>query len=287
MGPGAIGCVYGARLYLSGLHEVVLCARTPFSQIRAETPSGVVETPVSCVTDPGQVGPVDWILLAVKGHQVAFVTDWLKALIGTKTVVVVLQNGVEHVERISPYVPGATVLPTVVYCPTDRLGPGHVVQNSPARLTLPEGKMGRALAELYAGTDIHVDLTDDIVTAMWQKLCVNIAAGPITALTGRGRGALRRDDVAELSLALVRECAAAGRAAGAQLSDDIAATTVAMIQGHPPDGTTSMLVDRRAGRELEADIMTGAVIRAGQKYGIETPLNRALHALLAATNVEN
>ncbi len=286
VGTGAIGCVYGSRLCASETVHVTLCARTPFHQMRVETPSGHLEVPVHCVTDPAQVTPVDWILLAVKGHQIADVDPWLQALVGPTTVIAVLQNGVDHIERVRPYAYGATILPTVVYCPTDRLAPGHVVQNSPAQLTLPQGETGSGLAALYAGTDIEVDLTDDIVTVMWTKLCINIAAGPITALTGQGRGAVRRPDVAAVSHALVQECAAVGRAEGAQLPDDIADTTVALIQSHPPNGTTSMLVDRRAGRKLETEVITGAVVRLGKRHGIETPLNWALNALLDATHVE-
>ncbi len=286
VGTGAIGCVYGSRLCAAEANQVTLCARTPFDRLRVEAPTGNLDIPVHCITDPAEATPVDWLLLAVKGHQIADVNDWLRALVGPATVIVVLQNGVEHIERVQPYAYGASVLPTVVYCPTDRLGPGHVVQNSPARLTLPKGDTGEALAALYTGTDIEVELTDDIVTVMWTKLCINIAAGPITALTGQGRGAVRRPDVADLSHALVEECAAVGRAEGAQLPDDIAETTVALIQSHPPDGTTSMLVDRRAGRKIETDVMTGAVVRLGQRHGIETPLNRAMNALLDATYVE-
>lgn len=286
VGTGAIGCVYGSRLYAAEPQNVTLCARTPFDQLRVEAPAGQIDVAVQCVTAPHLVSPVDWILLAVKGHQIEAVDPWLKALVGPTTIIAVLQNGVEHIDRVRPYAHGATILPTVVYCPTDRLGPGHVVQNSPARLTLPQNDIGMSLAALYAGTDIDVDLSDDIVTVMWTKLCINIAAGPITALTGQGRGAVRRPDVAALSHALVEECATVGRAEGAQLPDDIADTTVALIQSHPPDGTTSMLVDRRAGRKLETDVMTGAVVRLGERHGIETPLNRALHALLDATYVE-
>ena len=52
----------------------------------------------------------------------------------------------------------------------------------------------------------------------------------------------------------------------------------------PADAGTSMLTDRRAGRFLEADARNGAVARIGARHGIETPLNRAVTALLDSIN---
>jgi ketopantoate reductase len=47
-----------------------------------------------------------------------------------------------------------------------------------------------------------------------------------------------------------------------------------------------MLVDVRAGIPLEADGMTGAVVRIGGRHGIDTPVNRYVTALLSAINTQ-
>ena len=282
VGAGAIGGTFGVRLCRT--HDVTFCVRTPFERLRVETPSGAYDEPVRCATVPAQVGRVDWVLLAVKGHQTAGAAPWLKALAGPGTVIAVMQNGVEHVERTAPFAHGAEVLPMVVNCPADRLGPGRMVQNLHAGLQPQDGEAGRGLAGLFEGTDVKVTLQKDIVTALWTKLCANLAGGPVTALTGQPRGVMRRPDVAALAKTLVRECAEAGRAAGAKIPDDIHETAVATIAGHPPHLSTSMLQDRLAGRPLEADPFTGAVIRAGEKYGVPTPATRVIHPLLMALN---
>jgi 2-dehydropantoate 2-reductase len=43
-----------------------------------------------------------------------------------------------------------------------------------------------------------------------------------------------------------------------------------------------MLYDRLAGRPLEYEALSGAVVRAAERHGIDVPLNRALYALLSA-----
>ena len=168
-----------------------------------------------------------------------------------------MQNGVEHRERVEPYARGAEVVPVVVNCPADRLAPGHVAQQGGAQLVPQDGRGARFLASLYEGTDVPVKPTTDFKTASWAKLCNNIGAGPATALTDKGRGVLHEPEVAELCRGLVRECAAVGRAEGAKLADDVAEQTIERLRDADPEATTSMLVDRRAGRPIEADAMTG------------------------------
>ena len=284
LGVGAIGGVFGVRLCRSGRHEVTLCVRKPIDKLVVETPDSVIESPVMCATTPSEIGPVDFVLLAVKGHQVPDVAHWLEVLVGDGTVIAVFQNGVEHRRRVEPYARGAEVVPVVVNCPADRLAPGHVAQQGGAQLVPEEGRGAQLLAALYEGTDVPVKPTSDFTTASWAKLCNNIGAGPATALTNKGRGVLRESDVAELCRGLVRECAAVGRAEGAKLAEDVAERTIERLKDADPEATTSMLVDRRAGRRIEADVMTGAVVRIGARHGIPTPLNAAVHTLLSSVN---
>jgi 2-dehydropantoate 2-reductase len=45
-----------------------------------------------------------------------------------------------------------------------------------------------------------------------------------------------------------------------------------------------MYFDRLAGREMEIEALTGAIVAAGERHGIATPVNRALLTLLRAVN---
>jgi 2-dehydropantoate 2-reductase len=45
-----------------------------------------------------------------------------------------------------------------------------------------------------------------------------------------------------------------------------------------------MYFDRLAGRRLEVEALTGAIVAAGERLGVPTPLNRALLALLRAVS---
>ena len=86
--------------------------------------------------------------------------------------------------------------------------------------------------------------------------------------------------VRALTRGLLDEAIEAGRAEGALLEREDADRTLAFYDALPRDGGTSMLYDRLAGRRLEHDLLTGAVVRAAERHGIEVPLNRAILALL-------
>ena len=82
----------------------------------------VLTAPV--LTDPAIVrDTADWILLAVKAHQTDGASGWLKALAGPGSVVAVLQNGVEHRDRVGPLAREAAVLPVIVWCPAETISP--------------------------------------------------------------------------------------------------------------------------------------------------------------------
>ncbi len=145
VGPGAIGATFGAAAEEAG-HEVVLCGRRPGPAPVVERPDGG-EHPIAAEveSDPSATdGPVPWVLLAVKAHQTAGAADWLRALCGPETTVAVLQNGVEHRALVGPLAGDATVLPTVVWCPSEMVAPGRVQQRGEARLTVPDVAVARA-----------------------------------------------------------------------------------------------------------------------------------------------
>jgi 2-dehydropantoate 2-reductase len=285
VGPGAIGATFAAAVQQAGGQELALCVRTPRQPPVVEGDGfGSVALDAAVLTDPGELrGPVDWVLLAVKAHQTAGAAGWLRAACGPQTVVAVLQNGVEHREQVGPLAGDASVLPAIVWCPAETVARGRVVVRGPARLSVPAGQDGRALAALMDGGPASVDLVEDFATEAWRKLCMNAVAG-LSVLAGRRSGVFRDAEVAELARRLGEECVAVGRAEGARLPDDLAERTVAELAALPPDIGTSMLYDREAGRELEWDARNGVVRRLGARHGIPTPVSDVIVPMLAAAS---
>ncbi|MEO8561155.1 MAG: 2-dehydropantoate 2-reductase [bacterium] len=280
IGPGAIGGVLAAWLGQDPTHTITVCARSSFDHLEVETPARTIRTGPRVITDPSQATPVDWVLITTKAYDAVAAAAWLPALRRPNTRVVVLQNGVEHVERFAPYVPIEWLVPAVIDCPAERTAPGRMRQRGPSWIVVPEGVNGRAFVPLWAKTNFDVK-TDDFKTRAWAKLCIN-APGAISAILMKPTGVIQVDPIAELTRGIVRECVAVGRAEGARLDDAIVEAVVEGARKAPADSLNSLIADRMAGRPMEIDARNGAIVRFGRKHGIPTPLNEMAVALLVA-----
>lgn len=286
VGLGGIGGGAAGSLAAAGRHDVIACMRRPISRLTLDRPSGVVELPLPVITEPAQAGPADWVLLCTKAHQTTVAAPWLQRLCTPATHVAVLQNGIDHVGRVAPLAGSARVVPVLVYYNAERLAPDHVrIRQAGARdVVVADDEAGRAFARLLDGTELRAVLTNEFATLAWRKLLINAVANPITALTMQRQAVLRRPDVEALCRAVLDEAVAAARADGVRLADDEVARTIAMLRTFSDAFGTSMYFDRLAGRSLEVEALTGAIVAVAERRGVAAPLNRALLTLLRAIN---
>jgi 2-dehydropantoate 2-reductase len=286
VGVGGIGGGAAGSLAAAGGHHIIACMRRPIGRFTLDRPSGVVELPLVVLSEPKQAKPVDWVLLCTKAHQTEAAAPWLQRLCTSATRVAVLQNGIDHVGRVAPLAGGATVVPVLVYYNAERLAPDRVrVRRAGDHdLVVADDEGGRLFAQLLDGTELRALLSGEFATLAWRKLLINAVANPITALTMQRQAVLRRPDVEELCRAILEEAVATARADGVRLADDEVVRTLATLRTFSPEFGTSMYFDRLAGRSLEVEALTGAIVAVAERRGVAAPLNRALLALLRAVN---
>jgi 2-dehydropantoate 2-reductase len=286
VGLGSIGGIAAACLAEAGRHDVIGCARKPIDKLTLERPGRTVTPPLPVITDPAEATPADWVLVVTKTQDTAAAAPWLARLCTRSTRVAVLQNGIDHVERVAPLANGATVVPVIVYYNGERLAPDRLRMRVAGDhdLAVPDDAGGRAFAALTAGTPLRVLVEPDFVTLKWRKLLLNAVANPITALTMQRQAVLRRPDIHALCLDVLDETVKVARADGATLPDDEPRLAMERLLQFSPELGTSMYFDRMAGRSFEVEALTGAVVAAGERHGIATPLNRVFLALLRAIN---
>lgn len=286
IGGGAIGGLVAALTRQAG-HDVTLCIRTPLERLTVHTDGRELDVPVRFATRPEDEKPADWVFLTTKAQDTPGAAGWLHHLCGPQTVVVVVQNGVDHAERVGPFLPpGAEVLPALAYMAVERTAPGRVVHHASSELHVPAGAVADRLVALLDSSRIDVQPVTDFRTAVWGKLFTNMVANPITALLQQRLGVIVEPEMARLAEDILREGLAVARAEGAANDESDIRRTLRRYAQVPPSGGTSMLYDRLAGRPLEHEHITGAVVRAGERHGIPTPLNRMLLTLLRAVDRE-
>ncbi len=284
IGPGSIGGTVAAWLAQDPINQVSICARTPFSQLRVDTPNRtlIATPPLFFSPNKNQLIPQDWVLIATKAYDVDTAVQWLPELISVGTRVAILQNGVEHIERFAPYVDRDILVPVVVDLPAERRAPGHIRQRSNGHLIAPDTEDGRDFVQLFTHTALTVTTTTDFKTQAWKKLALN-CTGALSALLLRSIDIGLHPDTEGLVRQLVGECIAVGLAEGATLPD---ALEDQILEGYRHPVTpfiNSLHSDRLAGRPMEIDARNGAVVRFGERHGIDTPMNRLMVTLLKAT----
>ncbi|TDQ05018.1 2-dehydropantoate 2-reductase [Labedaea rhizosphaerae] len=273
VGGGAIGGWLAAGLAHAG-HDVALCVRTPVDRLFVDD----VEVPVRITADPADVEPVPWVLLATKAQDTAGAQPWLDRLLDDDSTVVVVQNGIDHEERMQ----APSVLPALAYVAVERVEPDRIRTHTPGWLEVPDTALGTAFATL-AGSGMRVDLAADFRTNAWRKLYANSAANPLGALTLSRMGRLRTGELRDLAARVLHETVEVSVADGAAVDPDAeVARILERWSQMDPGGGSSMLYDRLAGRPMEHEYITGAVVRYADKHGHPAPLNRTLLTLLRA-----
>jgi 2-dehydropantoate 2-reductase len=284
IGLGSIGGIVAGLLRATDRYDIVACVRRPIEKLTVERIEGTIEIPITALTDPAQAKPVDWVLLCTKAQDTAASAAWLQRLCDTSTRVASLQNGIGHADRLRPLVGQATVVPAIVYYNGERLAPDRVRYRRTGEhdFCVADDAAGQAFAGLFDGTSLVTSLSPDFKTLAWRKLLLNAAANPISALTMQRNHVFHRDDIQALCHALLEETIAVARADGARLAADEAEQAMGRLLSVPADAGSSMYFDRMAGRPLEIDALSGAVVAAGERYEIATPLNRMLLTLARA-----
>ena len=133
MGTGSIGGYFGGMLARAG-NDVTLIARGDNLQAINDRGLKVItddeEFTVRCpaASDPGQVGPVDLVLLTVKTNHNQQAVPALKPMVGAQTTVLCLQNGIDSYQLADYGLPGENVVPGAAYIEANLESPGQVRQ---------------------------------------------------------------------------------------------------------------------------------------------------------------
>lgn len=287
LGAGAVGLTLASFLLKAGWTVTVAGARVHFGAIRLS--DGIMSSShrVHHISHPRELKNADTIILAVKSHQTSEISDWLAAVDSRQTTILVAQNGVDHVGRTRGYCPNANIIPAIIYFNAERTGAGQVVLRRIGHfdLCLPDEFNSHALVQEFSVSALRTDLSTDFTTRLWLKLIVNIAVNPLTALTCQPSGIMRDAAMIHSARSLMLEALPVARKEGAAITENDVASILGWIASIPKDSLSSMLQDRRAGVPLEYEALTGAVVRAGRRHQIETPLNEFVLSLLSRTKM--
>jgi 2-dehydropantoate 2-reductase len=292
MGAGGVGGYFGARLQQGG-HEVVFIARGKHLEairekgLTVRSSLGDASLEVNALHDPREAGVVDVVLFCVKLWDTEGAAEQIRPAVGSHTLVIPFQNGVESIDRLKRILPASAVIGGSAYIGTRIAAPG-VIEHTGTMARIRFGVLlpsQRAAAERFLeacrSSGINAELAEDIVTVNWEKFVFLVALSSATAVSRAPLGAVRSDpDLRWLFEQAMRETFRLGRARGARLPDDFVEKQLAFADTLPAEMRASLLHDLEAGGRLEAPWLCGAVARMSREAGLEAPVNHAVYAAL-------
>jgi 2-dehydropantoate 2-reductase len=272
VGAGNLGSFLAANLRLAG-HQSFLCTRRSVPAIRVD---GLPEIQIPVYIDnPPQA---DIVLLTVKAYDTISALGWLRKLCGDGQSVAVIQNGVHHAARIAPF----AAIPVLSYVYVEGSNGTYRAFEPPrAHFTVPDDPMASPFAALFANTPIRVHRESAFHAATWRKMLHNCVSNPLTALAGRGLEILREPLYRGWAERILAEALPIANADSADLTNDETQSILDVLASYPPGTRTSMLQDREQGKRLELDVLNGALIELGRRFGLPTPVNQDLVTRLA------
>ena len=293
VGTGAVGGYFGGRLAQAG-EEVVFLARGAHLHaiqehgLRIESVDGdFTIRPTQATDDPVEIGPVDLVLLAVKGWQVPQAIETMRPLIGAETIVVPLLNGIEASEQLAAAFGAHHVLGGLCGLIGSVVGPGHI-RNGLPRPFVTIGELDHAtsprceqLRLAFERAGVQVTIAADIHAALWEKLLFVGPFGAVGAVTRAPVGVLRQQvETRSLLEGAMYEVFVLARAKGVRIGEEAIEQALSAIDHLPAQATASMQRDIMAGRPSELESQLGVVVRLAHAAGVEVPRHTFLYASL-------
>ena len=325
-GAGAIGTYVGGSLALAG-HQVVfveqpkvveelrqrglrldltLDDRRKTKEASRIDPSAIVI--VSSLGDALRYGPFDVALFALKSFDTPAALGGLKPYADKMPPILCLSNGVDNEPMIADILGKDKVIYGTVTSAIGRRDAGDIVLERLRGMGVAKGhalseKLNSALDKAF----LNSRLFDDAASMKWSKMLTNLLANPTSAILDMTAGEVFANrDLYKIEIDMLKECLTVMEAQGIEVVDlpgtpvrALAyATKLPLWLSKPLLGRAagagrgakmpSFHIDLHSGRgKSEVEYLHGAVVRAGGKFNVPTPVNKVLtETLLALTNKE-
>ncbi|MBJ6363144.1 ketopantoate reductase family protein [Paenibacillus sp. GCM10012307] len=307
IGAGAIGLLMASRLASSG-EDVLLWTRSKEQAERLSNnglmlvegqeeqtdrrPIRVKASPFMISTAKRVVAEAEehivWLTVKQTSIDAEFIRQ-LKLLLPAGSLLLCMQNGIGHIERLKEALSGIEVIPVIttegaltknggtLVHHTGR-GQIHIAEAGSAKVGALQKKLMNSLKKAGITAFLSKQLDDRI----YQKLLINSVINPLTAIYQVRNGELPEHPVRlKLMRALHEEGVHIVHAAGMTCSGKEWDMLLEVCR-NTAHNESSMFRDVQSGRETEIDFINGGLVALGRTYGLPAPLNAAMLSLVKA-----
>jgi 2-dehydropantoate 2-reductase len=292
-GTGGVGGYFGGRLAQAG-NDVTFIARG--EHLRAIQTKGLtveslssdfVVYPAKATADVTEVGSVDLVVVGVKAWQVPEAARAMKPMVGSKTTVLPLQNGVDAAGQLSAELGADHVVGGLCRIVSFVVGPGHI-RHAGFAPSVVIGELDNQrtdriveIEETLKRAGVETTIASDIYVALWMKFLFIASFSGVGAIANAPAGILRTDpELRAQMLRAMEEIYALAHARNIKLPLNSIETVMAGVNALPEDATSSMQRDIAAGKPSELESQNGAVVRMAREGGVQVPTHDLIYGRL-------
>jgi 2-dehydropantoate 2-reductase len=293
LGPGGVGGFFGGRLARAGEDVTFIARGEHLRAIKADglrvdsTAGDFVVHPAKATDDVFEVGETDLVIIGVKAWQVPEAARAIKPLVGPRTTVLPLQNGVDAVPQLVDELGGENVIGGLCRIVSYVVGPGHI-RHAGFTPSIIIGELDNRrteritrIEEVFKRAGLEITVARDIQVALWTKFLFIASFSGVGAMADAPAGVIRSDPKWRTQiLKAMEEIYALAHARGIALPPDSVANVMSAVDGLPDDATSSMQRDIAARKPSELESQNGAVVRMAHESGVEVPTHMLIYETL-------
>lgn len=282
IGAGAMGSIYGGHLslnnevYLIDTNGDIINHINENGLVLEEDGKSNVYRP-KAVTNSGRLPKMDLVILFVKSlySKVALIGN--KDIIGKDTYLMTLQNGSGHEDILGEFTDAEHIIIGTTEDNGAVLGVGHIRRGGVGNTNigmLVEDKNAflPKVKDAFDCCGFNVKIHGNIQQLIWNKLFTNVSLSVVTGILQVKIGYIRNNEYAwNMTKTLIHEAVEVANKLGLEANEYKIIRDVENVSIMSPEGVTSICADLRAGRKTEVDNISGSVVKAAAKVGVEVP----------------
>lgn len=297
VGPGGVGGYFGGMLAKDPFFDVSFVARGEHGAAIAKngltvnSVEGNFSIAPANVCSSEQIEDPDLIFITTKAYSLEEAATSLRGVLRDDTIVVPIQNGLDHDLVVRRALGTAEVYPGIAYIISQIAEPGVISQTAgPRELIIGDrdSSHNQRLEDLVSRirkAGVNARFGSEITSELWQKAVFLNAFGGVSALCRTPVGILLADQNARsIYEQCMREVIATAEAANVKLDPNLFEAMLDKSLGYLDPSRkmseSSMLTDVLRGRQTEVEQLHGTLVRMAQELGVSVPVHRAIYAAL-------